>query len=245
MAERPVFAPSISGTSLVEAVTVQFKWYPGFAVSQKQKSVRSLHERAVQIGMGRPLEISTKSEIDIGQALSAFNLKISLESGHRVPVEVAYQASKVFERGGPFPDMLALTSRDAKRDPRLKGSGNLLAFSFEGETWELEPKTSFYDWLYIKALTQNRDLARRLLGYSAFTDIAFNPDKSISCQARSAALFVSLCRRKIFSQAMSDRVSFIQIAERCKIAPVISNSNKQKSKRGIHRITLDHPDLFR
>ena len=58
----------------------------------------------------------------------------------------------------------------------------------------LEPKTAFYDWLYLQALCQNRTLADQLLQYSGFTDIEFNPKKSFSTQARSCALFVALCR---------------------------------------------------
>ncbi len=52
--------------------------------------------------------------------------------------------------------------------------------------------TGFYDWLYMTALWQNRDLAEKLLEFRGFSDIVFNPKKSINCQAHSAALFVSL-----------------------------------------------------
>ena len=63
---------------------------------------------------------------------------------------------------------------------------------FEGFKFPLEPKTVFYDWLYINSLVAHRDWLKRLDKYDGFTDIEFNPNKSINCQAKSCALFVSL-----------------------------------------------------
>ena len=59
----------------------------------------------------------------------------------------------------------------------------------------LNPKTVFYNWLYINAVLENPLLAAELLKYNAFTDIEFNPKKSINCQAKAAALFVALSRQ--------------------------------------------------
>ena len=63
----------------------------------------------------------------------------------------------------------------------------------------------FYDWLYIRALAQNSELALSLMEYNAFTDIAFNPKKSINCQANSAALFVSLKKQGLSEEQTGDR----------------------------------------
>jgi hypothetical protein len=98
-------------------------------------------------------------------------------------VECAFQGSKVFEDGGPFTDMFAMAPRDAKRDERLQTSGRLIGFRFMERDWALEPQTAFYDWVYISALIARKDLAEGLSKYSAFTDIEFNPEKSINCQA--------------------------------------------------------------
>ena len=59
---------------------------------------------------------------------------------------------------------------------------------------ELAGKTFFYDWLYIHTLAQegNAALAEGILAYDAFTDIEFNPKRSINCQAEAAAMFVML-----------------------------------------------------
>ena len=117
-------------------------------------------------------------------------------------MECAYQASKVFETGGPYVDLLGKRSIDAKRDPRLVGSGRLVKFRFYGEDWPLEPKTAFYDWLYINALHKHPDLAAYVLSQQGFSDIAFNPEKSVNCQAYAAALYLSLSRRGILSDRL-------------------------------------------
>ena len=80
---------------------------------------------------------------------------------------------------------------------RLKEVGDLTKFTFEGFDWPIEPKTVFYDWLYLKALDQSVGLTKKLLGYDAFTDIEFNPKKSFSCQAKTIALYVHLLNNKM------------------------------------------------
>jgi hypothetical protein len=102
-----------------------------------------------------------------------------------VPLECAFQGSKIFERGGPYTDLYAADVRDAKRDPRLHSSGRLVGFNFENLCFPLEPKTAFYDWLYLNALLPHRDWLTRLRRFVGFTDIEFNPARSINCQARS------------------------------------------------------------
>src|SRR5262249_52261698 len=152
MARRPVFRPVLSGPPFVEEVILDFDWYPGFAKSQAQKSIASLHAAAQEKGLGPVLEISSKSDTALGVALSAFNLM--LQFGDRsMSVEVAFQGSKVFEHGGPFHDLYSASSRDAKTDERLRSSGQLIGFNLLGDEWPTEPRTCFYDWLYIKALS--------------------------------------------------------------------------------------------
>src|SRR5712672_2495974 len=108
MAERPVFVPSTTGSQLVQEIHIRFPWHPGLAPSQKKKNVFELHHAALARGLGPLLEISSKSELDVGQRLSAFHLKIEAE-GETTTVECAFQGSKVFEFGGPFPDLFRKT----------------------------------------------------------------------------------------------------------------------------------------
>lgn len=193
MAKRPVFQADEFGVIKHE---VEFKWYPGYAVSQKQKSIDSIHRefcRARNFPIEKILEISSKSKKELGIALSAFNLKTKTLKGEiEYSVESAYQSSKVFEDGGPYKDILKLDSRSAKKDPRVYKKTNIKYFEFFGDRFELEPKTAFYDWLYINILLKNPKLCDEIMKYRAFTDIEFNPKRQTSTQAFSIALFVSL-----------------------------------------------------
>ena len=146
MAKRPIFTPDFSGFPYVDAVDIEFKWHPGFAKSQLQKSIASLHEAAEKLKKISPvLEISGKSASDLGNSLSAFNLSLKTLKGRTISVECAYQGSKVFENGGPYHELYSASSREAKTDDRLRNSGELVAFNFCGEDFPIEPKTAFYD----------------------------------------------------------------------------------------------------
>jgi len=213
MAKRPIFIPRIDGSIGVEVKLISFSWYPGFSAVQKQKSIHSLHESAYSEGVEAILEISSKSEDELGVNLSAFNLYITTKKyNNKFSVESAFQSSKVFENGGPYKDLLGKSSRDAKKDLRLRNSGKLSKFSFFGEDFPLEPKTVFYDWLYINALLQNKDLAAELPKFQAFTDIEFNPDRSINCQAYSAALYVSFFFAQVDESVLAKPDRFQEIA---------------------------------
>ena len=214
MATRPAYLPLQSGPSLVRTEIVAFEWSPGLALSQKQKSIASLHRSAeTLLAVPRILEISSKSTDPAGRALSAFNMTLPISALSRgVSVECAFQGSKVFERGGPYTDLYGGSSRDAKTDPRLRASGRLIAFDFEDDRWPVEPQTAFYDWLYARALLTNPQLAACIGEYDAFTDIEFNPEKSINCQAYSAALFSALASRNLLTQATASKQSFLEMA---------------------------------
>jgi hypothetical protein len=212
MAKRPIFVPLHDGKRYVLERYVDFEWHAGFAKSQKQKSIRALHEMALrEYGVQNPLEVSSKSEDPLGLALSSFNLKFMTRKGRILTVEAAFQGSKVFERGGPFIDIFGKSPIDAKRDERLRSSGQLIRFSFFGDDWELEPKTAFYDWLYINALLKNAELVEQLTDRDGFTDIEFNHERSINCQARSAALFCALYHTDKLDFALESRANFLSL----------------------------------
>jgi len=202
MASRIVFLPNSSSEyELFQEKLVTFDWVPGIAVSQAKKCIRNLHEAAgKQIGLTKILEISTRSEVILGISLSAFNLQFENKN---FSVESAYQASKVFEKGGPYLDLLNLSSTEAKTDLRLKNSGLLIGFRFEGEDFAVASAPNFYDYLYIRSLLVFSD--RHLLkSYDGFTDIAFSQTSLIyknkrayNCQARSTAIFCTLISRHL------------------------------------------------
>jgi hypothetical protein len=225
MAERPIFVPAPESPELVKEVYFQIKWHSGFAAVQKEKNIRKLHDAAERCGFTHLLEISSKSKSDRGQHLSAFYMKVKISDGREIPLECAFQGSKTFERGGPFTDLYWKEPREAKRDPRLKESGPLKAFKFEGFTWPLEPKTVFYDWLYITFLNQYRDWAPKLYSYGAFTDVEFNPHRSINCQARSCALFLSLMKKDVLDDATASPRDFIRVLTASRYRPQLRNDD--------------------
>ena len=211
MAERPIFVPRPESRSLVEEIFLPLQWSPGFAATQKEKNIKALHEAAQLIGVRNVLEESTKSDKQRGQHLSAFYLKVCNDRSGEIPLECAFQGSKVFEFGGPFIDLYHKDAREAKRDERLRESGKLVAFEYDGIRWPLEPKTVFYDWLYIGCLYPHREWARKLFAYGGFSDIEFNPHRSINCQARSIALFLSLMKRGKLDEAIESPSNFIRV----------------------------------
>lgn len=199
MAIRPVFISNDDGSHLVKSELVHFEYYSGFSIQQKQRSIDELHlSIKKEFGLNNILEVSSKSKIELGVKLSAFNLEIN-DKNRKYSVECAFQGSKVFENGGPFLDILDKTSREAKKDERLTTSGNLIGFNFYSTSWGLTPPTAFYDWLYINTLNSHKELHKELLNYNAFTDIEFNPKKSLNCQAYSLAMFVSIYKRNLIS----------------------------------------------
>jgi hypothetical protein len=213
MAERPVFVSSQDSPGLVKEISFNIVWNSGFAPVQKKKNIKALHEAAAAGGYTPLLEASTKSDETLGQHLSAFHLKVQSPRGE-IPLECAYQGSKVFQRGGPYIDLYDVDVRTAKRDPRLQKSGRLVGFTFDNFDFPLEPKTVFYDWLYVNAIFPHREWLTRLSRYAGFTDIEFNPAKSINCQARSCALFVSLMKMQLLDEAVRSPGSFIDLITR-------------------------------
>lgn len=117
MANRPAFI--VCNDSYYKE-SFDFKFYCGFAISQSRKSINSFHE---SIHNKYPkfniLEISRKSENPLGNKLSAFSLTLNVD-GKDYTVENIYQASKVFELGGPYIDLLEAAPKDAKRDAQYK-----------------------------------------------------------------------------------------------------------------------------
>ncbi len=192
MAFKTIYQPKINEIGVIRNL-IEYEYFSGFALSQKQKCIASLHSAAEFQGISNILEISSKSPVELGKKLSAFNLQFEI---NKIPysVEQIFQASKVFELGGPYLDLYNKTSKEAKMDERLKNSGKIVAFKFLDCNFPTQPYTFFYDWLYSNALLENKGLLTNALNYNAFSDIEFNEKKSLNCQAYSLALFSSVCK---------------------------------------------------
>lgn len=201
MATRPAWSV------VDEAVICQkyeFSWNSGFSVAQKQKNVKALHQSIKDTSNETALEVSSKGCDPIGKSIGAFSLK-----SNETYLENIFQASKKYELGGPFLDLLDVTPKEAKQDERHHISGDLISFVKDGVEWSLEPKTAFYDYIYIKALEENFGQELILSKYDWFTDIEFNQKKSINCQARSVAIYKLLQKKNLFN-VMKDRNKWLQ-----------------------------------
>lgn len=190
MAKRPAW--TITDNTVVHK-DFEFEWNGGFAISQKQKNITNLHEAIHSITGGNALEISSKGMVPLGKEMSAFSLRYN-----GIALENVFQSAKKYEFGGPYTDLLSVTPKEAKRDDRHTSSGRLMSFCYANEEWPLDPKTLFYDYIFIEALIQNFGTDLDLSSYEWFTDIEFNPQKSINCQARSVAIYKLLQKEKRF-----------------------------------------------
>lgn len=223
MATRPIFMPNyqkisnndITIDNLVQVKNIDFTWQSGLSIADKQKSIASLHENAKKIdGVNHVLEISTRSTEKIGVALSAFNLKIRTTKNNEMPVECIYQSSKLFQDNIQYLDLLHKSPAEAKKDERLKSSGEIIAFRPFGKQekeWNVNPISAFYNWIYINALMQHSEYHKKLLNYQAFTDIEFNPKKSLNCQAYATALFCSLYKNELLDEIMQTPQRFLTL----------------------------------
>lgn len=170
MTARPIFISTNDINNPVKIENVEFNWVKGLSYSQKCKRREEFHKEISKIyRKNKILEISTKSDYDIGINLSAFNLKFRYNDIVK-SVEDIYQNSKIIE------------------------NNKILGFKYEDIAFENEPRGMFYDWLYISALLQHPQYFVELNKYDVFTDIEFNPKKSYNCQARAVAIFISLYR---------------------------------------------------
>ena len=182
MATRPAY---LIKNGKVIRKDYDFQWFAGLSASQKQKCGLSLHEAIRSTDASASiLEVSTKSIEPLGVRMSAFNLM--LDGFH---LENVFQSGKIFAYGGPYPDLLSMHPQQAKREPRLRTSGNLIGFRYQGTDFPTEPKTLFYDYIYIKGIqeTLSEDEIQQIADFNYFTDIEFNPNKSINTQAKAAA----------------------------------------------------------
>lgn len=222
---RLIFIPNRDSIGVVEQY-IEFDWHMGMSAEVRKRSINSLHQEAQKQGFNNILEVSSKSEQEIGIQLSAFFLR----NIKGYPVENLFQSSKVFEKGGPYRDLLTVTPREAKRDECLRNSGNLIRFTFNNKNYPLEPVSLFYDWLYINVLfsERNLELRERFFGskFDSFSDIEFNPEKSFSCQARTLALCVSLYENKSVREFIDNPIKFSQIFN---LYRKVDKENKQNS----------------
>ena len=211
MAYRPVFYGDAFG---YKKHMIDFEFFTGFSLSQKQKSIQSLHNSIIRNFPSRNiLEVSSKSLDEIGRQASAFNLNVILKSGKEFSVEQIFQGSKKFRRGGSQLHLIdQMTSKELKKYiGKLHQVDELVSFECFGQIFPLKPQTFFYNWLYINSLHKNQFLANQIINYDTFTDIEFNPNKSKNCQAEACSIYVYLYKSNLLDFALSSKENFLQV----------------------------------
>ena len=152
MATRTICFP-ISGYPYCKEQPVTFTWIKG----SKRQNIRAVHDAVhttdpdVSI-----LEVSSASVQPEGEGVSSLRLLLHLDSvAQDVPISTVFEATKVFEHGGPFADLLTCEPPKVHKDTRLRTNGKLLRYSLEGSEYPIEPHPdSFFEWLYCRALKQ-------------------------------------------------------------------------------------------
>ena len=205
MATKMCFA--VGTDKAFEERIVEFEYIKGMAFSQKQKNVLSFHKSiSEQFPASRIIEISTKSQIPLGVKLSAFNLKLD-----GFPLECVFQSSKVFEGGVQYKNLLYEDPKSAKQFIRDNVSLPLVNFNYNGEMFEISPRTMFYDYIYISALLQSDIDITKIARYDIFTDIEFNEKKQYNCQARACAIYAYMLRNGSVEYYMSSKEKFKEL----------------------------------
>lgn len=69
-----------------------------------------------------------------------------------------------------------------------------MAFEFRGKRYPAGLEALFYDYLYCQAVKESMLVQelRLIMGFDYFTDIEFNPNKSVNCQARSITIIKAM-----------------------------------------------------
>lgn len=196
MAIRPIYLPQ-NQRPFFRKNDVDFKWFPGLSTSQKQKSIDSLHQSAKEcLHISKILDISSKSKVQEGNQLSAFHLNAYTKDNHYIhedySVEVVFQTSKVFNDTLHSVDLLGSDVLSVRKSIREREQQGLTGFMLEGIEWGLNPIGAFYNFLYIRSLLRQIALSEKITEYDGFTDIAFNPKKSLNCQAEATAMLVGI-----------------------------------------------------
>ena len=177
MAIRPIYISTNIPEKPFIKKDIEFDWVKGLSYSQKCKRRDSLHEAIVKTklySIDKVLEISTKSNIDLGINLSALNLTVKFNSGNEIPVESIYQASKVFNK-----------------------NYEVTKFKYGNSEFEKDPYSMYYDYIYMLGLYSHKEYHDELNNYDIFTDIEFNPKKQLNTQARAVAIWNTLYRNNM------------------------------------------------
>ncbi len=192
MAVKPVFAVDFYGRLYMNKET-EFQSVTASSKFRRKSNIQRLHDAFLEDYPYRNvLEISDYSPVPEGVMLSDAHLTVPMSDGREVSVAEAFQTAKILTEDG----------------------SEVTGFCFEGESFDLVPRNFFYNWLYIRGVSANPELADELMTYDSFTDITFIPKKCSVCSAEAAAFYVALRKKGLLEEALRDRESFARILYR-------------------------------
>ena len=190
----------------------EIKWVSGLSLLQKQRNIEILHHaisKRFSVELDRILEVSTKSKTEIGRLLSSFNLKFKMND-YDYTFESVYQSSKVFQDGLfdklQYEEWMILDGYEAKKKSQ-KIKLPLAEFRLKKRSFTLEPKTMFFDWLYISCLKQY-NISFLINQYDYFTDIEFITDKMVSTQANALCKYKWLVEHNLIEDYLLEPVKY-------------------------------------
>lgn len=212
MAKRLYFVAKPSYQGLIVEKTIEFEGFRGETLSQKHKSIEAMHHaiRAFESG-GRILEVSSVSPDEIGKRLAGTHLFFRTREGDVYSVANIFESSKVFEHGGPYKDLLYADPETVSEDPRLRNSGRLLGFYFEDQPYGLVPRNLFFDYIYIQALMEQKELHEEIRRYDMVTDLEYSMGSMFASSARACAYFISLSKAELLEESLKSLESFQKI----------------------------------
>ena len=186
------------------------------------------------------LETSVVSAEDKGKWLSSFFLKLRLPDGKLAPIESVFHGCKKYKEGGPYTDIMEMKPSEAKKDPRIKNSGDFLGFEFCNHKFPKTPRTAFYDWLVCCALFQshNRGLLNEARKHSAFSDVMFFPEHSLNSPAASLARIVTLLNMELIGTKLISFDEFVKAGEKADVYKKFTRAKDQDIMKGSDEIPL-------
>ena len=186
------------------------------------------------------LETSVVSAEDKGKWLSSFFLKLRLPDGKLAPIESVFHGCKKYKEGGPYTDIMEMKPSEAKKDPRIKNSGDFLGFEFCNHKFPKTPRTAFYDWLVCCALFQshNRGLLNEAVKHSAFSDVMFFPEHSLNSPAASLARIVTLLNMELIGTKLISFDEFVKAGEKADVYKKFTRGKDQDVMKESDEIPL-------
>ncbi len=191
MAVRKVYI-SLAAYPYAKEISVTFPWSNKSKQQNVQAVLDSFHDVYPDVSA---LEVSLAASRPEGIHAAAMKLPLHLDAMEQdVPVGIVYEASKVFENGGPYVDLLQCSRQKVQKDPRLQQSGKCIRYCLQGTEFSMEPHPyAFFNWLYGCALRQNPEKTDDILKYRAFSDLDLgSTKKDRNSPARAAAVYAGL-----------------------------------------------------